>query len=624
LVNHLGWEVPEVYGDPALLMNRLYNPPATAAADAPYSICPHYIHKRDVAGRVASLGEARLIDVERDAETVVAELANSRVVISTSLHGLIVAQAYGTPWVWLRIDDNRLAGDTFKFEDFFTTLDRSAVATTTLTRDQLRTADFAAIAKTARVPRSNFDAAALLDAFPYPRDADAPFLSGSGGGGQSMTNRYVKLLKRRYTALFKKSAPEGPTRDSADGRTESAASSEQPPARQDHPIPVILISFNRGPMLRKVIDGYRNQTVPVDIFVHDNGSDDPATCAILDQLEGEGVVVFRRPKINSPEELNLVDGSVQNVFRDRPASPYVVSDCDVSIAQSSPLTLQTYLDVLEAMPGIDCVGPMLRIDDVPTSYPLYNAMMNRHIGAFWSKEPQWTVVNGRQIAFQRAPIDTTLAVYRAGEPFRRLRQGVRLYHPYDARHLDWYPDEHAEAYRASADGSAISNWSNPARETAHRGVALKHTQYRAVVKGEDGSLVAVTKTIAAAGQRPNPDALRGLVQTARENLLPSWSEALGRTWVWRERAGVLEVTFGPSDRLGLDVSHSAGTWQTFAVARTDGMREWLEAAGFEAGSDGRYPLGSVPATDDAAADATAVSVRFDEVLSRVARSRSAR
>lgn len=168
LIKHLGWDVPEVYGDPALLIDRLYTPPAESAIDAAYSVCPHYLHAREIAARVATDDAAQLIDVERDAESVVTEIATSRAVVSTSLHGLIIAQAYGVPWVWLRIDDRKLAGDAFKFEDFFTTLDREAVAAVTLTRQELATADFAAIARQARLPAGRFDAAALIDAFPYP------------------------------------------------------------------------------------------------------------------------------------------------------------------------------------------------------------------------------------------------------------------------------------------------------------------------------------------------------------------------------------------------------------------------------------------------------------------------
>lgn len=425
-------------------------------------------------------------------------------------------------------------------------------------------------------------------------------------------------------------------------------------------LPVILISFNRGPMMRKVVHGFSRQTVAVDVFIHDNGSDDAETRAVLDELEAEGCVVHRRPKIASPEELNLVDQTVQAVFADRPASPYAVSDCDVSIAESSPTTLQTYLDVLAEMPDVECAGPMLRIDDVPNTYALYNAMINRHIGRFWSREPEWATIAGRRVAFQRAPIDTTLAVYRAGEPFRRLRQGVRMYHPYDARHLDWYPDEHADAYRTAADGSTISNWSNPARERANRDVPIKHKQYRTVETAADGSLVAVTRTIGeprhatptaaqqtvdetapaepgsgrqlaerAAHQQPGrgpekqptptppadrswrrPETLLALVEGVRDVLSASVPYAgFGRAWVWRQRAGVLEAAVS-QDRLALDVvpTGDAG-WQIFAVARSETMKERMRTAGLTAEPDGRrHALGRVSASADGGRDAAVATI----------------
>jgi len=264
-------------------------------------------------------------------------------------------------------------------------------------------------------------------------------------------------------------------------------------------MPVVLISFNRGAMLRQVVDEYRRQSVPVDVVVHDNGSDDPYTLDMLVQLEREGVTVVRRPRISSTDELNLVDETVQEIFRSRPHSPYAVSDCDVSLGESSRDTLAACLDLLEAMPDLECVGPMLRIDDVPTTYPLYVPLMNRHVGAFWSQEPRWVAPQGRLLAFQRAPVATTLAVYRAGSTFRHITRGARLYPPYAARHLEWYPDaDHGrDAYRASVDGSTISNWSNPARERANTQVELERTQFRDVQEADDGSLVAITRTVRA-------------------------------------------------------------------------------------------------------------------------------
>lgn len=54
---------------------------------------------------------------------VVAEIASCEIVFSQSLHGLIVADALGIPNVWVAPSDV-MAGGRFKFDDYFSTLDR--------------------------------------------------------------------------------------------------------------------------------------------------------------------------------------------------------------------------------------------------------------------------------------------------------------------------------------------------------------------------------------------------------------------------------------------------------------------------------------------------------------------
>jgi hypothetical protein len=88
---------------------------------------------------------------------------------------------------------------------------------------------------------------------------------------------------------------------------------------------------------------YRHQSVQVEIFVHDNGSDDPDTLRALIELEGQGVRVFRRPKIATAEDLNLVNETVIEVFRTRKSGPYIVTDCDIDLAQSVTTQSQSTL-----------------------------------------------------------------------------------------------------------------------------------------------------------------------------------------------------------------------------------------------------------------------------------------
>jgi hypothetical protein len=162
----LGWEVPAVYGDPGLLLPRfIAAPPRTDAI----VLVPHFSHRHHVAGLEDS-PTLSVVDVAQPLEAVVARIAAAGVCISSSLHGLAVAQAYGVPWVFMRMRDAPLSGSDFEFDDFFATLDLPAAGPATfvadpasgpITRDRLLTA-----AETARLPTTACDLDALLAAFP--------------------------------------------------------------------------------------------------------------------------------------------------------------------------------------------------------------------------------------------------------------------------------------------------------------------------------------------------------------------------------------------------------------------------------------------------------------------------
>lgn len=256
------------------------------------------------------------------------------------------------------------------------------------------------------------------------------------------------------------------------------------------PLPVFLISFDRGPMLDGVIRSLRRQSVPVDIVIHDNGSTDPVTVDVLKRLEHSGkATVVRRPPIESADDLDLVDETVQAYFADRGPGPYAVSDCDISLAVANKHALATYLDLLAAHPEVECVGPMLRISDIPRSYPLFNFVMNRHVSQFWQHEPTIESTRRGDVAFQAAPIDTTLAVHRAGEPFRRLKAGLRVYEPYEAQHLDWYLTAPSQDTYARTSNSRIAHWNSPEWLAEHGGDHLRWPEYTVVRKGRRGRLI---------------------------------------------------------------------------------------------------------------------------------------
>lgn len=95
----LGVTAPAL-GDPGLLADRVVDAPARGDR---IGLVPHYAQLADPRWR--ALAEAHpvldLIDVRGDAAAVTARIASCAHVVSSSLHGLVVADAFGVPNTWL-------------------------------------------------------------------------------------------------------------------------------------------------------------------------------------------------------------------------------------------------------------------------------------------------------------------------------------------------------------------------------------------------------------------------------------------------------------------------------------------------------------------------------------------
>lgn len=129
-------DVPEIYGDPALLLPRYFTPRPTRRWDI--GIVPHYVDHADVRAAVTDPAVA-LIDVTAPWRDVVTQIVSCDVVLSSSLHGLVIAEAYGLPAVWIEVSSDRIHGGWFKYHDYLLSTHREprrplAFAATSLTR----------------------------------------------------------------------------------------------------------------------------------------------------------------------------------------------------------------------------------------------------------------------------------------------------------------------------------------------------------------------------------------------------------------------------------------------------------------------------------------------------------
>lgn len=125
LVLKQGLSCPDVYGDPALLYPRYYSPSVEKQYDL--GIVAHYMDRGNPwLDRAASEANALIIDVFSGVQEFVDQLCKCRLIASSSLHGVIAADAYGIPFVWISLS-KRVIGDGFKFRDYFLSTGRKNV-----------------------------------------------------------------------------------------------------------------------------------------------------------------------------------------------------------------------------------------------------------------------------------------------------------------------------------------------------------------------------------------------------------------------------------------------------------------------------------------------------------------
>lgn len=104
-----------VFGDPAVLMPLIYNP--TIEKIHKIGIIEHYVDKG------LYKGDGHRIDVLLDWKSFINELKSCEYIKSSSLHGMILAEAYGIPCEWITLSNN-IIGNGFKFRDYLSASDR--------------------------------------------------------------------------------------------------------------------------------------------------------------------------------------------------------------------------------------------------------------------------------------------------------------------------------------------------------------------------------------------------------------------------------------------------------------------------------------------------------------------
>lgn len=121
-----GIECPNSFGDPALLLPRYYSP-FFQRKKYKLGIIPHVIDLDfDVINKIRETQtDILIIDLAHYEKwtDVIDQICSCEIIASSSLHGLIVSDAYNIPNCWITLS-GKISGGLFKFYDYFSSVNR--------------------------------------------------------------------------------------------------------------------------------------------------------------------------------------------------------------------------------------------------------------------------------------------------------------------------------------------------------------------------------------------------------------------------------------------------------------------------------------------------------------------
>jgi pyruvyltransferase len=161
-----GYQLPNIpLGDPAVLSSHYFTL-SKGYSSFRVGIIPHYSQFEFLSKRLANADNIIILNVKTPPQQFIDNLAACQYILSSSLHGLILADAFQIPNKWIMLQPNLFGGD-FKFRDYYSTTDHPGeepeqydplVCASTFCRSMIN--------KTS-VKQFTLSKKALIDSFPY-------------------------------------------------------------------------------------------------------------------------------------------------------------------------------------------------------------------------------------------------------------------------------------------------------------------------------------------------------------------------------------------------------------------------------------------------------------------------
>jgi pyruvyltransferase len=144
-----GFNVPDVFGDPGILVRALFADRFLASATRDFVFVPN-LHDLHLVG-----GMKNVISPLEGWNTVVANVTGAKLVLSSSLHGIVVAESFGIPARYVRLSETE---SLFKYKDYVYGTGRDEFEYATSLPQGLEMGG---------MPFPSFDRESLINSFPW-------------------------------------------------------------------------------------------------------------------------------------------------------------------------------------------------------------------------------------------------------------------------------------------------------------------------------------------------------------------------------------------------------------------------------------------------------------------------
>lgn len=155
------------FGDPGLLAECLLPDYKKIPKTCGIGVVPHYKDRNnpEVAKFAEKIPNTRILEVLSEPGEFLKAAAGCEFILSSSLHGLVIADAFEIPNAWIELSD-AVRGNRFKFHDYYSAF--GIINIDPLSLDNLKLRDIEAIAESYGLPGLEEIKAGLLKSFPFP------------------------------------------------------------------------------------------------------------------------------------------------------------------------------------------------------------------------------------------------------------------------------------------------------------------------------------------------------------------------------------------------------------------------------------------------------------------------